>query len=45
MFEELQRELLVRVKIKAVSLDFTSIKVNAPGSINEHSWYSSNSER
>ena len=31
MFEELQREQVVRIKIKAVSLDSTSIKVHPDG--------------
>ena len=31
MFEELQREQVVRIKIEAVSLDSTSIKVHPDG--------------
>ena len=31
MFEELQRQQVVRIKIKAVSLDSTSIKVHPDG--------------
>lgn len=31
MFEELQREQLIRIQIEAVSLDSTSIKVHPDG--------------